>query len=95
MSVFLISEVSIKDLEKAEIYKTLAAESIQKFGGRYLVRGADLQTLEGRISHKKLVIVEFPNEDRLQEWYHSSDYKEALLIRDYAIDRDLFYVQGS
>jgi uncharacterized protein (DUF1330 family) len=39
MAVYLISDVIVHDNEAVEKYRELAADSIEKWGGRYLVRG--------------------------------------------------------
>jgi uncharacterized protein (DUF1330 family) len=40
------------------------------------------------------VIVEFPDGERLRQWYRSADYAEALAIRDTALRRRLLFIEG-
>jgi uncharacterized protein (DUF1330 family) len=40
------------------------------------------------------VIVEFPDGERLRQWYRSADYAEALALRDSALRRRLLFVEG-
>ncbi len=94
MSAFVISEVIILNEEAADQYRKLAASSIAKFGGEYLVRGADPVIIQGEKTDAKMVIVEFPSMERVQEWYSSPDYARALEYRDKALSRRLMFVEG-
>jgi uncharacterized protein (DUF1330 family) len=92
--VYLLSEVKVIDEPSAEMYKKLASLSIEKFSGKYIVRGADPISLEGKTGDRKIVMVEFPSESQLKEWYNPEEYKEALQYQDKALVRDLCFVKG-
>jgi uncharacterized protein (DUF1330 family) len=95
VSAYVISEVTIVDEALADRYRALAQESIAKFGGRYVVRGADVDCVEGSWpSEQRVVIVEFPTMERAREWYRSPEYAEALAVRDGALTRRLLFVEG-
>jgi uncharacterized protein (DUF1330 family) len=95
MAAYVISEVEILDPAEGDRYRELAARSIEQYGGRYLVRGALPDGIEGEWPDaRRLVVVEFPTMERLREWYESSEYAEALLIRRTALDRRLLFVAG-
>jgi uncharacterized protein (DUF1330 family) len=94
MAAFVISEVEILDETFANRYRALAAASIEEHGGRYLVRGAAPDTVEGEVSSRRLVVVEFPDMDVARRWYASTSYAEALALRDRALTRRLWFVEG-
>ena len=96
MPAYVISEVEILDETLADTYRSLAAASIELFGGRYVVRGAPVELVEGeRNPARRLVIVEFPSMQRVHEWYRSPQYAEALKIRNAgALTRTLTFVEG-
>ena len=95
MSAYVISEVRILDEADADTYRTLAAASIERYGGRYLARGEIPAVVEGTWSAgERMVIAEFPNMARLREWYASPEYADALKIRATALDRRLLFVNG-
>ena len=77
----------MKEQEAWDSYRRLAAESIERFGGKYIVRGADQDVVEGQGSSRKIVIVEFPDMATLKEWYASDDYAKALKYKDRALIR--------
>jgi uncharacterized protein (DUF1330 family) len=95
MVAYVVSEVEALDDAQFARYRELAAESIARHGGRYLVRGAEPEVAEGQPSGgRRIGIVEFPDGERLRQWYRSADYAEALAIRDSALRRRLLFVEG-
>ena len=57
MTVYVISDVTIRDRQAFEAYRTRAAASIAAHGGRYLIRGGDVETLEGDLLPGPLIVV--------------------------------------
>jgi len=94
MSAYVISEVEILDESLGTEYRTLAAASIQQYGGRYLVRGAAPEIAEGAPANGRLVIVEFPSMARLREGYASPEYAKARQLHHTALRRRLTFVEG-
>ena len=95
MAAYVISEVEIRDEARADIYRSLASASIERYGGRYIVRGGTIALIEGeRNPKRRLVIVEFPSMQRAREWYRSPEYAEALKVRAGALERTLTFVEG-
>lgn len=90
----MISEVEVLDEEQAAEYRRLAEASILEYGGRYIVRGAAADVIEGEATGRRLVIVEFPSLAQAREWYSSESYAKALTIRQSALDRRLTFVEG-
>ena len=95
MSAYVISEVEVRDQAAMEAYRTLAAQAIAQYGGRYLARGGAAEVVEGGPPPKTLIVVEFPSMTRLREWYASPEYAEALKLRRTALDRRLLFVEGT
>ena len=94
MPAYVISDVTLRDSEAVEIYRSRAAASIAKHGGRYIVRGGAIEVLEGDWTPRMIVIAEFPDMARARAWYHSPDYAAALEFRDQALRRNLILVDG-
>ena len=96
MAAYVISEVEMLDETQGRRYRELAASSIARHGGRYLVRGAVPVVAEGDWpANRRIVVVEFPSMERLRAWYASADYAEALAVRQTALDRRLLFVDGA
>jgi uncharacterized protein (DUF1330 family) len=95
MAAYVISEVEVLDGDSFEQYRSRAKASIEKHGGRYLVRAALPEAAEGDWPpQRRLVILEFPDMDTARRWYSSEDYAQALTFRDRALSRRLVFVEG-
>lgn len=94
MAAYLISDVEIRSETAFQVYRTLAAASIEAYGGKYLVRGGKVVNLEGQWSPKTIIIVEFATEQMIRDWYNSDEYAVALALRDEALTRDLIFIEG-
>jgi uncharacterized protein (DUF1330 family) len=94
MSVYAIADVEVIDPSLAARYRELSQKSLDKYGGRYLVRGGAITCLEGDWTPRIVVVVEFPTMQRAREWYGSPEYAEALAVRKDALRRDLIFVEG-
>jgi uncharacterized protein (DUF1330 family) len=68
MSAYVISDVTFHDAAALEAYRTHAAASIARHGGRYLARGGAVEILEGSWRPSPLIIVEFPDMERAPAW---------------------------
>ncbi|PUB12390.1 DUF1330 domain-containing protein [Yoonia sediminilitoris] len=83
MPALLIVNETITEPELFEEYKRAVVPTLEKFGGRFLARGAALEVLEtsGTWAPDRLVIVEFPDMAALKAWYESPEYAPAREIR--------------
>ena len=94
MPAYVISEIDhVRDPAAFEAYRTIAAETIAAYGGRYLIRGGAAHLAERGPPPKTIIVVEFPAMERLREWYGSVVYAEALKLRQAAFDRRLIFVE--
>jgi len=94
MAAYLISDVTVQDVEAFQTYRTRAAASIAQYGGRYLARGGAIEPLEGTWDPRAIIIVEFLSMEQARAWYGSPEYASALEVRDAALSRNLILVDG-
>jgi uncharacterized protein (DUF1330 family) len=94
MPAYLIADTEITNPEKYEEYKRQVAPLVQRFGGRYCARGGGHQVLEGDWEPTRMVMLEFPDMDRLIAWYNSPEYAPMKAIRQQASKGRLIAVQG-
>ena len=83
----------IENLETLKKYATKATIAIDKYSGKFLVRGGKNITFEGNES-PRIVIVEFSNFSDAQKCYNSDEYKEALNILRGSAKRNLQITEG-
>jgi uncharacterized protein (DUF1330 family) len=94
MPAYVVVEIAIEDPQTYERYKQLAPPSIAAHGGRYLVRGAATETLEGSWSPPRFVILEFPSVERARAWWASSEYEAAKALRQSCARTEMLLVEG-
>ena len=67
--------------------------TLNPFGGRFLVHGAEVEVKEGAWPGT-IVVIEFPGVDEAHRWYESRAYQEILPLRTDHIDGDAIIVSG-
>jgi uncharacterized protein (DUF1330 family) len=95
MPAYVIADIEVTDPAGYEPYRPLAAASIARFGGRFLVRGGASELLEGAPAPGRIVVIEFPDIETARSWYHSEEYQSALKIRQAASRGRLILVAGA
>lgn len=64
-------------------YGAAAAALVEKFGGRYVLRGPGAQLLEGQFGDgASMVISEWPSKEAALAFWNSPEYAEARKLRD-------------
>ena len=95
MPAYVIVETDITDPEQYERYKAAAAEAVAAAGGRYVVRGGELDVLEGDWRPPRLVVLEFADLAAARRWYGSEGYQAARRLREGAARIRMVAVQGT
>jgi uncharacterized protein (DUF1330 family) len=94
MTAYVLVDVEVTDAARYDEYRTLAAKSVEQYGGRYLVRGGASEVLEGERVPRRLVVLEFPDAEAARRWYHSAEYRDAKTRRDGAATGSFILVDG-
>jgi uncharacterized protein (DUF1330 family) len=94
MPAYVIVETDITDPGQYDRYKAAAPAAIAAGGGRFLVRGGELATLEGDWHPSRLVLLEFADLQAAKSWYESEAYQEARKLRAGAAGFRAVAVQG-
>ena len=82
MPAYLIVETEILDPVQYELYKAAAQVSVAAHGGRYVVRGGEVDVIEGDWKPERMVVLEFPDLAAIRKFYDSPDYAEAIALRE-------------
>jgi len=84
----------INNLEKLKEYAVKAKPAIEKFSGKFLVRGGRNRTNDG-IDSPRVVVVEFPDYNTAIKCYDSDEYQKAHHILQDHVIRHHQIVEGS
>ena len=94
MPAYVVTEIDVHDTVRYEDYKKISSASVQAFGGRFVVRGGKVETLEGTWSPKRFVVVEFPTVARAKEWWSSAEYAPGKRLRNETATSQMIVVEG-
>jgi len=81
MPAYIVADVEVRDVARFEEYRARVPSSIAAYGGRFIVRGGSVETLEGTWAPTRLVILEFPSAAQAKAWWNSEEYAEAKVLR--------------
>lgn len=95
MSAYVIIEVTIHNQAEYEEYKKHTPGSLVEFGGKFIVRGGPVITLEGGWNPERIVVLEFPSVESATSWWNSELYSKAKVIRQRAAKTNMIVVQGA
>ena len=91
---YLIVRINIKNAELFQQYPPLSTKAVEKFGGKYLIRGGNFDVVEGEWPAERTTVVEFENFEKAKEFYNSLDYKEAKKVRQESANTDFILIEG-
>lgn len=94
MAGYVIADVKVTNAVAYEEYRKLVPASIQKYGGKYLVRGGQHQRLEGTWAPSRLVVIEFASVEQARRWYLSDEYRRAKEVRQRTALSNVIIVEG-
>jgi len=95
MPAYIIARVEVTDWSRYQDYIKATPEVVARYGGKFIVRGAKIVTLEGEPETRRLVVIEFPSLTKAQEFYHSAEYTKVKELRAGAAIGQFFAVDGS
>ena len=94
MVAYVINDMEVTDPQLLDEYKKLSPATVVQYGGRFLARGGQMETLEGTRSPKRLVILEFPSIAQAKAWVNSPEYAPARRVRQKASRSNIIVVDG-
>jgi uncharacterized protein (DUF1330 family) len=91
---YFIAEVEVTDPATMQKYGEKVAGTLAPFNHRYLVRGRNIQTLEGEAPKGGIVEIEFDSVEKARAWFDSPAYAAIKPIRQSAAKSRIFIVEG-
>ena len=81
MSAYLLANITVNNPENYKEYVSKVKSVVEKFGGEYLVRGGEMNIIEGDCPNERNIVIKFPSREKAMEWYNSEEYKPIRQIR--------------
>ena len=95
MAAYIIARIRVTDPTQYEEYKKLSPAAAAGFGGEFIVRGGETETLEGEEETRRLVVVRFDSMDKARAFYRSEQYQAARAAREGAAEAQFVLVDGA
>jgi uncharacterized protein (DUF1330 family) len=94
VAAYIIASVDVTDPDLYAEYRAQVPATIERYGGRFIVRGGDKEILEGSWDPPRIVVLEFPDADAARRWHSSEEYRPLIELRQQASNGDLVLVEG-
>ena len=94
MPAYFIVDNEVTDPAGFEEYRKQVPGTLEKYGGKILVRGGQMQMLEGDWKPKRIVVTEFPSIEQARRWYDSEDYRPLKALRLRTARGSIVLVEG-
>lgn len=78
MPAYFVVELDATNMNAMGDYRAAVPGTLEKYGGRFLVRGGATELVEGGPEPKRIVILEFADAAAVKRWYHSPEYQKIL-----------------
>lgn len=94
LAAFLIIEIAVHDPELYARYRQADSSNLAAAGGTYLVRGGEVEVLEGNWRPNRMVVVRFDSAEEARRWWNSPDYAELKAMRQHSAKTNMILVEG-
>jgi uncharacterized protein (DUF1330 family) len=94
MPAYLIAEIEITNAEGYTEYTKAVPATIEKYGGKFLVRGGKAHPLEGDWPERRRVLIEFPSIEKAKAWWDSPEYAKPKAMRKANSKGRLIFLEG-
>ena len=92
---FLLVDVDIHNIDKYKKYLEKVKPMVEKFGGKYLIKGGKIDAKETDLwKPKRIVLVKFPNKSSALKWYNSEEYRALKNLRLNNASSNILFIEG-
>ncbi len=90
---YWIARVDVENADRYPEYVSTAKPAFEEFGAQFLVRGGEVQSLEGE-NRARNVVIAFESVEKALACYNSDAYQAAKAIRLTVAQSELIIVEG-
>ena len=94
MPAYLIVRAKVTDMQQYQEYMKLTPAIVEKYGGRFVIRGGDKLVLEGPVISDRIVMLKFDSVDAARRMYNSNEYQAAIKVRQGAAEASFIVMEG-
>jgi uncharacterized protein (DUF1330 family) len=94
VTAYVVVEVDVKDPERYADYRSMVPASLALYGGKFLIRGGQVENLEGDWEPQGFVMLQFDSVEQAKRWWDSEEYREARDLRQATSETKMIVVEG-
>ena len=94
MSAFVITDVEITDASLYGQFLERVTSTVEAHGGKFVVRGGELEVILGAWTPNRLAMLEFDNLQQIHTWLNSPEYTALDDIRSRSSNINMVVVEG-
>jgi uncharacterized protein (DUF1330 family) len=94
VAAYVIAMVRVDDPETYKEYTSRTPPTVKKYGGKFLARAGEIDTVEGEPFNDRLVILEFPSKQAVHDWLADPEYQAAAKYRKASSQARLLVIDG-
>jgi uncharacterized protein (DUF1330 family) len=94
MTAYAIVDLEVIDIEQYLRYQRAVKPLLEAVGARYLARGGEHRVFEGDDQPNRLILMEFPSLEVMEEFYQSEAYQSLELQRRACSHARILGVEG-
>lgn len=92
---YFVAEYEVIDREGMKPYSAQVQSTFEPYGGRFVVRGGAVTSLEGEPVKGGLVVIAFGSVEKAKAWYESPAYGKIRPLRWKSARTRVYIVEGA
>lgn len=92
---YFVAEYEVTDRDGMKPYSAQVQSTFEPYGGRFVVRGGGVTSLEGEPVRGGLVVIAFDSVEKAKAWYESPAYGKIRPLRWKSAKTRVYIVEGS
>ena len=97
MSCYFLVQVFCSDQQNRLLYDEYIHDVkpiVESYGGEYLIRSENMFSLSNEWKPDRVILIRFPNQEKLEECFHSSEYLKMSYKREQSVESHAMIVGG-
>ena len=94
MAAYMMVQSTIDNEKQYQKYREAVVPLIMKFGGKFLIKGGEVEVLEGQPDGRSMVVFEFPSMEAIDAFWNSPEYVPVKALRQGVATLNVWAVPG-
>lgn len=82
---YFVAHITVEDVDGYHQYEKGFFPVLKPYGARFVTFDDNVTVLEGERAEGRTIIIQFPSEEVLLEWWNSPEYRELAKIRQASV----------